>query len=84
VAGKKKVLISLLVAGDSTVVRDAKLIKRAGGIDNDFHFDLKSNQPMIGLNDCKIVLDDTDESLLLEISTGTEDFHYVGAYIDLD
>ncbi len=84
-AGKKRVLISLMVSSDSTSSRNIKLIKKADGGENDIiHVQLSKTVPFLPLLDIRVVLDDTDESLDLEITDGTEDLHFDAAYIDLD
>lgn len=85
-AGKKKLVTTFLGTGPLTGNANGILYKKKGA--SEIYLagpqGILHNIMMISLQWCRIVLDDTDESIRLRVTAGTSDVFWNGCYVELD
>jgi len=85
-APTKRVVISVFISSVSTTAdREFRVFKKKAGTEFNIIVGLiDKNNPFVVATNVRITLDDPDESLWLEATTGTEDLHIVGSFVQLD
>lgn len=86
VAGKKKIITDFILTCAATTAMSIRLFKLKGATEYDLvsAMDLEKKVPFTGASTMKITLDDINESIRLEVLTGTDDVHWNGSYLDVD